>query len=452
MKKIILLIILLSLTFYAKANNPSLITVHVFNVCQYYQTMVVFDDDSANAASFGFAGCYNPYIYSHFDSLDLKNVIGFQLDDSGPQPYDEKYFCIADSARIYRYKIKYSGGDCNFYNVMPIDTIYTDSIAQIDLINGRLVVLRSSITTDNLLIYDTLSTNPIFSLLIDAKPVLLDLDYASIYIAAIDSLIRTELLSYNLFTYALQRDTILGTLFSNPYDIYGNSVIAEPGDSITTALYYSFTSNSYQDTILNPYSGIHCGDWSDGTFYYQPETDSTTINLSDKIYSFNLNINQPGSMFNINKRLEILSLGSSGSGYYPYIFAVSDDSLDKNILVYDKFNFTLVDSVVTPSHPRFFYADFRCPISIEEYDDSQINWSVYPNPVNSGNINFSVSGLICGRDYLIDVADETGKVFFTTPVHAKMTFAIPVDDMPAGVYFIRVHSLQGLKSQKFIKN
>ena len=105
---------------------------------------------------------------------------------------------------------------------------------------------------------------------------------------------------------------------------------------------------------------------------------------------------------------------------------------------------------MTDINPKFFRSDFRCPTKISEYDDSQVEWKVFPNPSNS-EFNLVASGLICGRDYKVDIIDVTGRMKYETIVQAKTTVTLPTEKYPSGIYFIRIHSLKGLVVQKVIK-
>jgi Secretion system C-terminal sorting domain len=74
----------------------------------------------------------------------------------------------------------------------------------------------------------------------------------------------------------------------------------------------------------------------------------------------------------------------------------------------------------------------------------------FPNPT-SNNITINASGLICGRDYQMDLIDMNGKIWYAKTIHAKMSIEIPLETMPAGVYVLRIHTLKGMVTEKIVK-
>jgi len=81
-------------------------------------------------------------------------------------------------------------------------------------------------------------------------------------------------------------------------------------------------------------------------------------------------------------------------------------------------------------------------VSLEEYDDNLVKLVVYPNPVNE-IITIKASGLICGRDYKMDIVDLSGKVWYAQTIQAKMSFEIPLEALPSGIYIFRIHTKKG---------
>jgi hypothetical protein len=110
----------------------------------------------------------------------------------------------------------------------------------------------------------------------------------------------------------------------------------------------------------------------------------------------------------------------------------------------------LFGTIATDLHPSLCLGDYRCPMKVDEYDDSRVEWTVYPNP-SMTDFKLSASGLICGREYKMDIVDENGKVLYESTVHSKMTITLPTAHFEPGIYFVRIHTLKGFITQEIIK-
>jgi hypothetical protein len=66
-------------------------------------------------------------------------------------------------------------------------------------------------------------------------------------------------------------------------------------------------------------------------------------------------------------------------------------------------------------------------------------------------ITIKASGLICGRDYKMDIVDLNGKIMLEKTIHAKMSLEIPLSALSPGVYLFRIHTRKGFVSERVIK-
>ena len=461
MKTILIFIYLMVFGFAMQAQQQVLkstdgkdIRFYVRNVCQDYGQIIICDgNDSANLSpTIGSLGCYGPQHFFQIDSLLLFNRIDyFDIDETGGLTYDPKLMCLGNDSLLLTYKINYSTY-CDSPNVVGLDTIVTDSIAGISVSNNQLVYIRNTSMTNNIF---NLYSNP-FSLRLNITPLFVSNLYDShVAVVGLNQNNETELIIIHRNTQQILFDTVLSPFMSNPValnfsDSYHLYVVSSPGDSIVNLMTYDFINNTVNiETIYNG-SGINVFAFSVYYgFIFQPSTD-TSINSFDKqLFFFRYNTHALTN-YNINKRLKVLVNPGGNHNQFSFLCAVEDLPSTNILFVYDIFNLQLFDSLITDANPKFYRSDFRCPLSVTEYDDSKVEWLVFPNPSNS-EFNLAASGLICGREYKVDIIDITGRVKFETIVHAKTTVTLPTGKFLPGVYFIRIHSLKGLVVQKIIK-
>jgi hypothetical protein len=248
------------------------------------------------------------------------------------------------------------------------------------------------------------------------------------------------------------KDTTMSMIAADPRELLSSSngfqLISSPGDSIITLTNYIINTQILSTTILQPFSGLNTGTFHGSNFDYQQLDDTSGNNFDQKVQRYNTFTMQHDATFDIGKRLRILRYASIES-YYTFIHAVTDSIPMGGVWVYDAFNYTLVDSFATPAPPDFILTDHRCPTAIEEYDDNLVQVTVYPNPTD-GIININASGLICERDYKMDITDINGKIIFEKTIRAKTTVEIPLQNIQSGIYFLRIHTRKGLVSEKIV--
>ena len=440
------------------APSGTRLNLFIHNVCEYYDQLVICNGDSSQGThpSMGLIDCGTTYI--HEDSLSVFTKVKYlAMGDESPQSFEQKLFCVGDDNRLLSYRIGYSGGSpCNSTVIVPADTLLSDSIAGCKIFYSTIAAIRSSSTTNNFILYDTTLSSPVYAILLNMTPVMIAGYSYNVYAAVIgvNQTNQTVLNVINMQTQTIVKDTVLGPLFTKPLsmDFSTNQVVflaAEPGDSIVSVLKYNPQTGIDTAAVVYPASGAHVVAWVNGILHFQPEQDASSNGYDKQVFLFDAYNMQPLNNYNINKRLsKLVHSANSNVGYYPYMTLVEDSALSK-VFLYSTNNYSIIDSVTTAMNPEFFRSDFRCPVSIDEYDDSWVEWKVFPNPT-ANNINIMAAGLICGRDYKIDIVDSNGKVKYESIVHAKMTLTLPIEKFPAGTYFVRIHSLKGFVTKKII--
>lgn len=462
MRSIVLFIFMICFSVFLPAqekvinsNAGSDMRFYVRNVCQDYGQFVICNgSDSINERpSLGMIGCQFPNNYVHIDSLLLFNRIDhFDIDQVGGQPYSPKLMCLGNDSLLLTYTVEYSS-ICDSPNVAGVDTIFTDSVVDLNVSNEQLTYIRNSNVNDN---FFNIYINT-FSMHLNITPLYVsNLFYPnSTAVVGINQNNETELIIINKNTQQILKDTVLSTSMSNPValnfsDSYRLYVVSCPGDTVVNLLTFDCVNDTAKIEAIYSGSGINVSSFSaNGLFYFQPKSDTSLNGFDKQLFSFKY-FTHSLTNYNINKRLKVFVSPGGNQNYFSFLGAVEDLPVTNTLFIYDNSNLQLFDSIITDANPKFYRSDFRCPISVTEYDDSKVEWQVFPNPSNS-EFNLAASGLICGRDYKVDIIDLAGRIKYETIVHAKMTVNLPTGQYSPGVYFIRIHSLKGLVVQKIIK-
>ncbi len=431
----------------------------VSNVCDYYGQYVISNDPSTSGIppSLGNAGCVGNSNYAHVDSLTVLNRVKFlDITDDSPNPDHQKLFYVAGENAILSFYSSFLVTMCDPI-IVPRDTFLVDSIVGIDANVNRLYVIRETADTDNFLVYDTLSTTPISSMNLAMTPKFLEVDYINLAIVGIDGNNDVRLKVFNANTMTLIEDTVLGPMADNPISLLfvGQQLIylaSQPGDSILNMTKFNLQNNTITAATMYSFSGAHAYDWDGSYFHFQPEADSSGNNFDTHIYKYDPYNMQQYAVFDPGLRFHKLIYAGGGGwfSYYAYMHGVIESALNGHVMVYTNFNYSVVDSFQTNYQVDLIASDFRCPVSLEEYDDFQVKILAFPNPT-SNSITINASGLICGRDYKMDLIDMNGKVCYAKTIHAKMSIEIPLETMPAGVYILRIHTLKGMVTEKIVK-
>ncbi|HMT28012.1 MAG TPA: T9SS type A sorting domain-containing protein [Bacteroidia bacterium] len=427
-------------------------------MCDFYGQYVISNDPSTSGIppALGNASCVFSSNYVHIDSLQILNRVKFiDVTDDSPNPYTQKLFYVAGDNKILSFYSSFPVSWCDPV-IVARDTFLVDSIAGIDANPNRLYVIRETSNTDNLVVYDTLSTTPITSMNLAMTPKFMEVNYINMAVVGIDGNNDIRLKVFNTSTMSLIEDTVLGTMANNPITLLFASpqlvyLASQPGDSILNMTKYNLQNNSITASTIYSYSGAHAFDWDGSYFHFQPESDSSGNNFDTHIYKYDPYNMQQYAVYNLGIRFhKLIYAGGGAFSSYAYMHGVMESALNGRVNIYTNFNYSLVDSFQTTYQVDLIASDFRCPVSLQEYDDSKVKILAYPNPT-SNSITINASGLICGRDYKMDLIDMNGKTWYEKTIHAKMSIEIPLQNMSSGVYILRIHTLKGMVTEKIVK-
>lgn len=434
------------------------VKVFVHNVCEYWSRIYISEgvDSLGSHASIGYATCTQPVSYVHVDSiLPLTKIKYSDLSQNSSWIAYRKLICVGNETDLFTYRISYP----NFYwcdstLIEPAYFLLSDSLVDAKVWGENIIVIRNTNLTSNFIIYDSSFTVTVFSTQLNIIPEKLFTDGYYCSVMGRDSNSTLVLKTFDLQNMMIVRDTVLSQLDSDPVNFYAahnyTMVITEPGDTLVHLYKYNWYDSTLTDTVIYPGSGMGAHFWDSSTLQFQPEHDTSSLGNDKKVFVFEHYRMQFRGAFNVNRHFRLLSNPGGVDGYFPYAYGVPDTGVGDQYYIYDTYNYILQDSGVTAPNVVFFNADFRCPISVSEYDDSHVEWKVFPNP-SKEYINLSASGLICGRDYKVDIVDSYGILKHEEIIHAKMTLSLPTEKLSPGIYFIRIHTLRGLVVQRFVK-
>jgi Secretion system C-terminal sorting domain len=448
-------IFLIANSAFAQHEPTTGINLQVSNVCEYYGQIIGCNPSfgSGEKSSMGNAGCVYSSNYLHYDSCAINNPIKYMsIDPSGAFNNSSKYLCVGEQNKILIYNSVFTTSNyCNAI-ISPLDTIYLDSIVSCVTYNNSIFVIRSSTVTPNYLVFESPFQVPVFSEILNMRPLMLEIAYNTLAVVGEDSNADVRVNILDRQSGVIMADTILPVMAANPksVDLRGSYVYIDssPGDTAITITRFNITSHALNTTTIHSNSGLNTGDWEYGYYHYQPLVDLSGNNDDKKVFRYDLAAMQPYATFNINKRLHKLIYAAGD--YYYFMHAIEESPLNNHVTVYQYFNYLEVDSFTTTQPVDFIVSDFRCFVSVPEYDDHLVKIQAYPNPTK-GILNIKASGLICGREYKMDLSDLTGKIYFEQVIHAKMVLEIPMQQLVSGVYLLRIHTKKGVVSEKIVK-
>jgi len=430
------------------------ISLRVSNVCEPYGQIIGCNSFAGSGASanFGNGGCVGQSAYALLDSVDLPGQMTFfNIDPDQSINTAPKYLCTGDTNKLLLYTTFISLQNICDAISAPSDTFLLDSLVTAIPTSNLVCVIRNSTQTDNFIVLQPPSQIPLFSITLNMKPKLLAVSFQSAAVVGTDATGAVRLNTIDLSTGQVTHDTLFGPLADNPVRIQNSgilTIVSSPGDTLITATIYNLNTQAVSYATIYANSGFNTGDFQYGYFHYQPLTDTTGNNLDKQVLVYDLNSMTPYSTFNINRRLKHLIFSSSNYGYFMH--AVEIPPLENHIIVYNYFNYQPADSFYTPGPADFIVSDFRCFVSTPEYEDDLVKLKVFPNPTN-GMVNIEASGLICGRDYKMELMDNMGKIILNKIIHAKMYLEIPMNELPSGTYFLRIETRRGPVSEKIVK-
>ncbi len=444
-------------TLVISKNNPTLQLV-TSNVCYNTTQLIVCKGDpflginpSLGWSCTGWSG--SPSYTWLFDFNAGANMNGITISDSALAPAIPRPFFVSHDSIIKAYTLSVPQFDC-----VPIIALY-DSTVVPDLLamhanHDRLITISNKVGGDNVNIFN-LQLQPLFNFALPFYPQRLFVNWGRIVITGTDTSGSSRLFVYDLFNAAVLKDTLLGPLEINSKSMnlaypYVN-VLATPGDSVIAITRYNIDTGQLNSSIVYSQSGVQAVDYDQDVFYYQTFADSTPQATHLGITAYYLSTGQ-SAFYNKGQRYSLISQPNNrGNSWSPSnINVVLENATNNHVIVIEPASMMMIDTLMTSNHAAFFANDFRCPVSVEEYNDDQTEIIMFPNPTD-GVFTVHMKGLICNRDYLIDVIDLKGNVVMQKQVQAKHTYTLDFDNLKAGTYVLRLHTQQGLKTRKIIK-
>ncbi len=398
----------------------------------------------ANGGPFGFLGnyitigSYNPVSkkYTLFDSTTGGSVTQVMVDSGYAYMATDSYLVKYDVSTLKRVGI----AKCR--NLRYI-AVYKDKIVATvgyDLTTTHLKIFKKN---DLSLVY---SENKIPNIYCNGITVIGDSAYIALQGQYPDyndtGRIAVEDLVNQKFKRVITLDTAtkgIGDIFAN-----GNSLVGVSEYPYSTITTINLSTGAKNLTVLGGKGlssiGLPFALYND-TLYAQYQNDVISgiggYNLSDKSVNFYVRPNPyyaAAALDTINK-----------------LFYYTGGSFSKptKTWIYNYKN-RVIDSFDIGIAPEGIAIDYELNSGINENSFANQKLNLYPNPAME---ILNISG-IDAKTAEIKLIDVTGRVLFTkiTNLKALSTTNIPVSELPKGVYFISIQSVEGVISREFIKN
>jgi hypothetical protein len=371
-------------------------------------------------------------------------------------------YVVVSNSGMFSYKLN-EGFSPDKISVQMIDSLMIPGILkmakQITTEKTDPIVLwvEDSTNAHSIRVYSYPALQKQFSFRFDIEPEIFEVTDDGLFISGWDTSG-----SYELYQYSTTQDSLLSTYSlnasaSNAKEFLKSSdsifMLSSPGDSMTALTTFDTTANTLTQDVILPQTGIratHNEYKGDQRFTFQPKPDSQGTGLSDQILILNPLTKQLDT-FSVNRQLDYFKHpGESGVGFgYVTIGWIGakwmEASPDTVYLEQD----IGVKKIVTSSRSKYINATWGCWIGIPEKEHEKIEFDVHPNPASS-EVIVRLSGLTKGKRYKLEITDVSGQVVYTTQLKAYQEIQLPLDQLPQGVYFLKLDTGSNIITRKLV--
>lgn len=240
---------------------------------------------------------------------------------------------------------------------------------------------------------------------------------------------------YDLKNKKQKRNITLDTATKGISNLYtdGKAVIGVTASNYSRVTVYTISTNTFQ--ILTPSSTF---DYSGGFGFYNNmlfagfSDGIGTYNVSGKSYNKVIaNAYMAGATYDtVNKEIYYTTASYSKAGK---CYAIN--SIGK-----------VTDSFMVGISPQAVAMDYHIVTGIENTNQTNIDFNLYPNPANNV-LNISLGQ---GAKYKININDITGKNVLSVN-EIQNNFSANITDLPMGMYIVTVQNENGVSVKKFVK-
>ncbi len=268
--------------------------------------------------------------------------------------------------------------------------------------------------------------------------------------------------SYMLYHYSVVEENLLAAFPLN--DLASNAqeflmtenayhILSSPGDSITMHSTFDLSDSTLSQSVVYPKSGAratHNEFKNLKRFTFQPVADFPDSILDKQIFILHPLTNQL-DMLPVNLELDYFKQPmqeEQGFGNFAldWIGAKWHNGISDTLYLKQ---YSDVLKVATGVFPQFVNATYGCWVSVNERETEKIKFEYYPNPASS-EVIINLSGLEKGKNYKLDIMDNSGRVVHTTQLQAYQNIQLPLQRFGKGIYYLILDTGKNLISKKLI--
>ncbi len=268
---------------------------------------------------------------------------------------------------------------------------------------------------------------------------------------------------YSLYHFSAVHDVLyakheLNEFAANAQELLmiGDSVylLSSPGDSLTMLSTINLLNGNLSQTVVYAKSGARAthNEFKDHKYFtFQPLIDSLNGFLEENILILDP-VNNQIDTFLVNLELDYFKHPvevSQSFGFYSLSWLGAKWEVNSVDTFY--INESGFDNIKLPSESPadFINATYGCWVSVIEKEQEKIKFEYFPNPATS-EVTINLSGLTKGRQYKLDVLDDTGKIHHSCLLEAYQKLQLPLETLPKGIYFLNLDTGKNLITKKLI--
>lgn len=290
------------------------------------------------------------------------------------------------------------------------------------------------------------------------EPEIFEVDGNALFISGWDTSGNYMLYHYSAIQGTLLANYILNASASNAQEFLGigNSLflLSSPGDSVTLLSTLNKTDSILLQAVIYPKSGARATYnvyQNKKYFTFQPVSDFPDAILDKQIMVLNPVTIQTDTLL-INLSLDQFQYPGdiySGFGYFSVSWIGSKwvDGISDSVFIA---GYGSVDIIVqTGAIPNYINVTYGCWGGVTKDETERIKFTAYPNPASAETI-ISLKGLEKGKEYILYITGNSGRVHYTTYIKAYQEIELPIKMLSKGVYYLNLDTGKNIITQKLV--
>jgi Secretion system C-terminal sorting domain len=268
--------------------------------------------------------------------------------------------------------------------------------------------------------------------------------------------------TYALYHFSTIQDTLYATYtlndsVSNAQQMIKNGdsvfILSSPGDSIIILSILNLSDGSFTQTLIYGQSGARAtyNEFKNRKYFtFQPISDTSGFLLQKQILTLNTDTLKLDTFFT-NLEMDYFKNPADmymgfGNFEVEWIGAKWNGGISDSVYLYSEYD-TL--KIKTWAYPNFINATWGCWVGIPKNELETIEFSLYPNPASS-EVIIKLSGLEKGRQYKLDIINNSGQLQYSTNLKAYQKIQLPLQHFSKGIYMLILNTGRNQITKKLI--